>query len=35
MNEEFTAGELVHGTRYIICVHADRKLIPTSLGQKN
>ena len=27
MNEEFTAGKLVHGTRYIVCVHADRKLI--------
>ena len=27
MNEEFTHNELVHGTRYTVCVHADRKLI--------
>jgi hypothetical protein len=23
MNEEFTHNELVHGTRYTVCVHAD------------
>ncbi|XP_063399976.1 uncharacterized protein LOC134684607 [Mytilus trossulus] len=27
MNEVFSAGELVHGTRYIVCVHADYKVI--------
>lgn len=27
MNEIFTADELKHGTRYIVCVHADLKVI--------
>ncbi|CAC5414424.1 unnamed protein product [Mytilus coruscus] len=27
MNEVFSAGDLVHGTRYIVCVHADYKEI--------
>lgn len=27
MNEEFKSGDLIHGTRYTVCVHADRKLI--------
>ena len=27
MNEEFKTNELIHGTRYTVCVHADRKLI--------
>jgi hypothetical protein len=27
MNEKFKTNELIHGTRYTVCVHADRKLI--------
>ena len=27
MNELFEHNELIHGTRYTVCLHADRKLI--------
>ena len=27
MNEKFEHNELIHGTRYTVCVHADRALI--------